>query len=651
MTLHEIPKQGPRPIISGEDPRLMPPPASEIRAARSTYGDAKSVKKGRLLDPELVPSRLIDPADRKPIVIRDPKDISRFHMLDFVRIVLKWAASMLLMRVAGRLSRAEYARSFRQLLERLGGLWVKAGQLLSLRTDLFSEEFCEELSKLQYEAVGFPPSIAKQIIEEDLGGPLEEFFDQFDEKPFAAASIGQIHRAHLRKEDVWVAVKVQRPEMPESFIREVTVIRTVVRLLQRSGIAPYMRWEGMLWELTQILKEEINYNYEAGAMRRMRKNLRKHGIYVPKIFSRYCTPRVLVMEFVPGILMSDYIQVKLNEPGRLEAWITENDVDPEAVAKRLIRSLFRQLLEDNLYHGDLHPGNIILLRKNKIALIDFGSIGFTDREFLHKFRLSVRALATRDYEKAADLTLLLCPPLPRIDLELVKEQIIRALRAWATRTFIRELPYHEKSVGNASDEMLKVLYAHKIPLDWAYLRIRRAITTLDASLIHLYPTVNYVKLTSQYFRAAEDRNLERLSSSNSVRGMLNGLSAFQDIGERMSEYSMFRASLIRRHAQLFDGATSKASNFFAVVCWNIALILLVGGFVNLSIFANQYYPEIFRSVLGTPPEGFYDVFPRLPYTWWIVAMVLDFYFFSVFLRLTRRFREKDARMMEAGVVG
>jgi ubiquinone biosynthesis protein len=637
MTLHELPKQGPRPIISGDEPLIIPQPVRPPNERREKKPG------GRLLDPDLVPTRLVEPEDRKPIIIRSAEDSPKFKMLELVWLGLRWAAAMLLLRITGRLTRAEYARRFRNLLEALGGLWIKAGQLLSLRTDIFSTEFCTELSKLQFEAVGFPGEIARRIVEEDLGGPIEEFFDHFEDTPFAAASIGQIHRAHLRDENQWVAVKVQRPGMPRSFLREVAVIKLAVRVLERAGVRPHMRWEGMLWELTQILREEINYNYEASSMRRMRKHLRKHKIYVPKVFERFCTPRILVMEFVPGVLMSDYIQAKLNDPDKLESWLTENDVEPEAVAKKLISSLFRQLFEENLYHGDLHPGNIILLKNNKIAMIDFGSIGFTDREFLHKFRLSVRALATRDYEKAADLTLLLSPPLPRIDLDLVKSEMVRALRSWATRTFIEELPYHEKSVGNASDEMLKVLYAHKVPLDWAYLRIRRAITTLDASLIHLYPGVNYVKTTAKYFRDADTRALEQLSTPEAARNFMTSMVSLQDIGERTSEYAMFRASLIRRHAQLFDGATSKASNFFAVVCWNLALILIVGGILNASLFAYQYYPDTFREVLGVPPGGLFDIFPRLPYAWWVIFVVLDFYFFTVFLRLARRFREKDPR--------
>src|SRR5439155_1720531 len=109
--------------------------------------------------------------------------------------------------VRRRLTAREYSRRLRLIFERLGGLWIKLGQLLSLRTDVFSREFCLELSRLQDRAEGFPPEMARQIIEADLGGKVETFFDDFEAMPFAAASIGQVHRARLKQSGTVVAVK------------------------------------------------------------------------------------------------------------------------------------------------------------------------------------------------------------------------------------------------------------------------------------------------------------------------------------------------------------------------------------------------------------------------------------------------------------
>ena len=242
-------------------------------------------------------------------------------------------------------------------------------------------------------------------------------------------------------------------------------------------------------------------------MRRMRKTLKKHDIYVPRVFTKYSTERVLVSEFIHAVLMADFIEVGLKDPAHLQQWLCENNVNPQRLAKRMIHSLFRQLFEDNLYHGDMHPGNIVLLKDNRIALIDFGTTNFTESEYLRKFKLFARALATRDYAKAADLCFMLCSVLPNFDIEEVKEKLIRVIRAWATRTLVKQLPYHAKSIDNATIEIMRVLIGYKCAMDWAWLRIHRATSTLDASLIHLYLDVNYtiVPAVLHQTRSARDR--------------------------------------------------------------------------------------------------------------------------------------------------
>ena len=160
--------------------------------------------------------------------------------------------------------------------------------------------------------------------------------------------------------------------------------------LSQWSIQPHMRWQDMLWEVEQLMAEELDYNYEIANIRRMKKVLSRHNIYVPKVFSHYCSERVLVMEFIHGVVMADYLKVAASDPLRLKAWCEENNVEPRRLGKRLFFSNLRQLFEDNLFHGDLHPGNIVLLRDSRIAFIDLGSIGFSDRDFLEKYALYFR---------------------------------------------------------------------------------------------------------------------------------------------------------------------------------------------------------------------------------------------------------------------
>src|SRR5690606_36987519 len=136
-------------------------------------------------------------------------------------------------------------------------------------------------------------------------------------------------------------------------------------------------------------------------------------------------------------------------------------------------STYRQIFEHNLYHGNPAPEHIVLLRDNHVSLLEFTNTIFTEREYLEKFRLFIKALATRDFAKSADVSFMLCASLHNIDTEQVKEELIRALRAWATRTLVKELPYRQKSLDNALVETLSVLVRYRCTMTWDGLRIRR----------------------------------------------------------------------------------------------------------------------------------------------------------------------------------
>src|SRR5262249_54976209 len=210
---------------------------------------------------------------------------------------------------------------------------------------------------------------------------------------------------------------------------------------RRLGLAPYLQWDTFAWELEQIVREEVDYRFEATNTRRMRRTLAPHGIYAPRVYDRYSTRRVLTTEFIHGALMADYITLAMVSPARAAAWCAENGIDAPRLARVLNHSLLRQIFEDNLFHGDLHPGNILLLRDNRIALLDFGTVSSTEREYLEQFRLASRAFATRNYAAAVDLTVRMCGIPPAIDLEPLRRDLMQAIHAWARGTDVTTLPY------------------------------------------------------------------------------------------------------------------------------------------------------------------------------------------------------------------
>jgi len=594
-----------------------------------------------MLSPRLIPTRLAGPSARPPIVIAAQSPRSRLRTLAILVVLGRYAAGLARLRLTGALDAHVAGRRLRLGFERLGGLWLKVGQLLALRIDLFPLPFCQELALLQHGSTGFPATAARHIIETELGAPIDRHFIEFDDEPLAVASIGQVHRARLRDEGVVVAVKVQKPDVERLFARDLAFVRWFLRFLRLVRFWRHMRWDWGYEELSAVMREELDYNYEASAMRRMKRSLRGHPVYVPRLFSRYSSRRVLVAELIDAVPMADYIRAAESDPRRLAVWLRENRIDPRKVARRLILSLFRQLLEDNLYHGDLHPGNVLLLRDNRVALIDFGACNFTERDYLEKFRLFMRALSTRDYAKAADLCLMLTASLPDVDYDEVRDELVRRLRAWATRTPVRELPYHDKSIDNATIEVVRILVSYKCTMEWAWLRIHRALTTLDTSLIHLYPTVNYTRVLQRYFRRAERRRLNALRAPEFLRRLAAAPAKTLDIQDRVHDYTLFQGALVRRHAQVLRGATSKATavwRFVAQLAWTGVLLAGIAGVVA---FLAQRRGPLSVAWLGPQIGGWLAAVPSLdPFVWLVVALTYAYLTWAL-LRLRRRLHRGD----------
>ena len=596
-----------------------------------------------MLSPRLIPTRLdASRATASRIITLPVRPVSRLRTATTALALLALCRRFARLRLEGPIDPDVAGIMVRETFEHLGGLWLKAGQILSLRVDLFPKAFCQQLAQLQNRSYAFPTPVARQILELELGGRIEDHFDEFGEEPFAVASIGQVYRARLRQEKVWVAVKIQKPFSNELFARDLVLIRWIVRVLWLVRFRSHMRWDLGYNELSDVMREELDYHYEASALRRMRRALRGHRIYVPRLFAKYSTRRVLVTEFIHAVLMSDYIKVADESPERLAVWLDENNVKPRKVARRLIQSIYRQLFENNLFHGDLHPGNIVLLRNSRIALIDFGTTSFTEHEYLQKFIMFVRALATRNYAKAADLSMMLTASLPNsLDVDLVKEDLVRTLRAWATRTLVKQLPYHDKSMDNVTIEIVRILVGCRCTMEWGWLRIHRALSTLDTSLVYLYRDVNYTRMLQQYFERAERRRLRALMTSALPLRVLTGYETQLNIQDRVSEYTVFQGELVRRHAQVFRGSINKASAVMHAIVQLLWMAIAAVGVAGVIVFLDQRGGVPALDWIGPQVAGWVRRLPTLDSGMWAILALGYSSFLATLLKLRRRLRSRD----------
>lgn len=536
------------------------------------------------------------------------------------------------------------ARRLRLFMEEMGGLWVKTGQIIALRRDLFSDEFCNEIGRLQDRACGFPFHYARQTIEGDLGRPIEEIFSEFDEQPLAAASIGQAYRARLRSSGVEVVVKVRRPNIAQSFAADFRYLRTWIVILTWSRIAPEFSWNDMYWELERAMLEELDYRQEATSLRRMRKNLRRQKIYVPKVYSKYSSDKVLVMELVRGVYMSEFIRALASNPERVREWMKENQIDARRVGKRLLYSHYQQLFEDNLYHCDLHPGNILLNRKSRLTLIDFGSVGSSDGSHLAKNFHMFQAFATRDYQKIADLFLLMAPYLPDRDLTECKEKIVQLFREYEPLAQIKSLPYHQKSFGMVAGKVVPVLSGAGVPAGWEMLRSLRAQLTVDASLMALLPGINYTKMIQNYLAKMQRRQTKMLRKPAQLRSQLFRLTESLEMPAKLGENAYFEGEYLRRRALKYEGYLPKAAWIGRYVSLTVARVWGLVSIVAVLACVHQRF-DILHVVRRTWFYHLIQALPTLEPSLWFLGALTALYIRHEFVQITHILEQPEPPIM------
>ena len=290
--------------------------------------------------------------------------------------------------------------------EELGPTFVKLGQLLATRPDLIPLDFSQEFRKLHDQVPGVPFADIEGILTAHFGAPLADVFSFFDERPLAAASIAQVHRARL-KDGAEVVVKVQRPQVERTIRDDIQILRGLADLADR--YVPELRVynpRGIITEFGRSMELETNFVVEANNVRRFAANFANDpDVKIPHVYAEYTGRRVMVMEMLEGLPLSQ--RAALDQPG----------VNPEEVLKRGLRAYMKMVYGDGLFHGDLHAGNVFLLPNNKIGLIDFGVVGRLNRKTQGAIANMFLALAEEDYDRLAYIYVDLAPFTERVDLD------------------------------------------------------------------------------------------------------------------------------------------------------------------------------------------------------------------------------------------
>ena len=284
------------------------------------------------------------------------------------------------------------AVSLRKSIEQLGPTFIKLSQILSTRGDLLPPAYIEELSKLQDRVPPDPPDAIKRVIEEDLGKPVRRIFERFDDEALAAASLGQVHRARYKGEEV--VVKVLRPEVPNLVRTDLHITRRILDTLN-NYIKHYFltAFTNIFDEYSRIIIEEMDFFQEANNAERFRENLKEAPrIIIPEVYMELCTPRVAVSKYYEGIKINDVEALK------------RAGVNVPKLVEDLIEVYARMILIDRFFHADPHPGNLIVQPSStpgeeKIVMFDFGMVIRIDEEMKDKLLRTAVAWARRDIDE------------------------------------------------------------------------------------------------------------------------------------------------------------------------------------------------------------------------------------------------------------
>src|SRR6266568_4589577 len=276
---------------------------------------------------------------------------------------------------------SQRGQHLREMLDELGPTFVKFGQLLSTRPDILPADIIAELRSLQDDVRPYPFAQVEQVVEEELGLTLDKLFSEFEERPVAAASIGQVHRATLPNGKS-VAVKVQRPGAPRQIEADLALLYQASRIAkERVRALDFIDAHALVDEFARSIKQELDYRLEGRNAETFRHNFAGHAhVRIPKVYWSYSRSRVLTLELLEGVQLADV---------DLEAYTLD---ERRRLAYLLAETWMTMIFRHGFFHGDPHPANVFVLGPGQIGLVDFGQVGkLTDEDMSKLTRLFIDA--------------------------------------------------------------------------------------------------------------------------------------------------------------------------------------------------------------------------------------------------------------------
>lgn len=360
----------------------------------------------------------------------------------------------------------------RKVLEELGPAYIKLGQMLSTRPDLVGIEIAEELQKLRDNTPVTPFNEIKEVIESELQKPIDEIYSEIDENPIGSASIGQVYKAKLKNTGEEVAIKVQKPNSKEIIESDVKIMKFLAtRMDQYIYMTRTYNLPAMVSEFERSIFKEINYLEEVMNMQNLSNNF-KHVRYIkiPHAHTDYCSQRVITMELIKGVQVSDLINGDYP------------DIDKKKIANYGVKSYFKQIMTDGFFHADPHPGNLIVTEDNKLCYIDEGMMGILNEDFKENLAELILLLISGNTNNIIKQLIYMDIITQSQNTPQLKEDIDDLLNLY----YGAEL----KNMDGAMEDLLKAMVKNNVVLPREFVMIGRGIALIEDTGKKLDPQFN-----------------------------------------------------------------------------------------------------------------------------------------------------------------
>jgi len=451
-------------------------------------------------------------------------NIKRFAVIS--RIMVKHGLGDILQRVFARSDSAAKAgvephsldrmlypspQRIRRVFEELGPTFVKLGQLLSTRADLFPPEYLDEFKKLQSRVPPVPFEKIQVVIEKEFKQPISEIFASIEQESLAAASVAQVHRARLAGGET-IVVKVIRPGIAKRIREDIRLMDYFAQKLENTfEIGQIIGFTNLVREFERNIFRELDMHIEGGNTERFFENFKdSREIYIPRVYWKYTSKSVLTMEYIEGIKLD-----KVDE-------IRSLDIDPQEIALIGLRSFSRQLMEFGLFHADPHPGNTIITHDGRLSLLDFGIVGYLDKKTMLQIANVFLGYAEHDYDRVIAAL---------VDADLISEETVNLKNF---RDDLRDIsePFYGRSLDNISvkdvyDQVMQLMRKYHIRLPRNLMLLFKTFIQVEALGKILGSDASLLEVTRPYaIKMLKEGNLTRqwlktmVSDLRATRGYL-----------------------------------------------------------------------------------------------------------------------------------